>query len=658
MPTLRSRVLANLRLGFVVLGLGLCLGSVLPAEGAERRPSPLTNLSDEELSAFRPQWPNPYLSFLPAEARPDWDYWQEVMGRQAHTRSRGGFDLGVSTVSEAEPNDTAATAQFLSDFGSGAGEENAVDVLGSFGVGAAPTVLGPFAEDDGSIPLATDTGLIPGSAVRISGIIGDGPFGSAGTGSGDFDVFRIPGVTVGQLIVIDLDTPVPMGDLDPFIALYDSTGMILALNEDGDASTSFDSFLAIPATVAGDYFLAVAGSLFPFASLLGDPFDSSSGPGVGSEGEYTVTIALEDGDQDWLSFDLEVCDVLAINLEGSGRQVLIRGPAGELAVASSQDLTGVFPPGSPLPGGGEAVATLVAPAAGRYVLRVLGGGGADYRLELRLFRPPDTPSVPKTLFVDFDGATVDPVIFQGPAGDTTLSPLSSFLSRWGLGPADEDAVIDAVLASLAESLQVDPAQQGPNGAFGFRLLNSRDHRGPFGAPNVSRLIVGGSIAELGIPTIGIAQSIDPGDFGGEETGVILLDLLSGSPPDPNSLNSIPLAAGATIVDLIGVALGNIAAHEAGHFLGSFHTEPFDALANLMDQGGNLPNTLGLGPDGIFGSTDDEDVDFGRNLFSVTERFAGDEDTLTNVACAMTVQPEVFGDGFESGDLSRWSSSLP
>jgi hypothetical protein len=68
------------------------------------------------------------------------------------------------------------------------------------------------------------------------------------------------------------------------------------------------------------------------------------------------------------------------------------------------------------------------------------------------------------------------------------------------------------------------------------LLNSRDHADPFGAPH-DRLVVGGTISELGIGTIGIAQSIDPGNFATSETGVVLLDLLSGPAFDPNSLNS-------------------------------------------------------------------------------------------------------------------------
>lgn len=620
-------------------------------------PRALSPLDLAALRALGSPWPNPHLAFLPAEAEPDARYWGAVMARQAKAR-RPAAPEGTLLVDEAEPNDSQATANPIVGFGTGFGQNAAVDVTGSFTKPPAPTPLGPFAEDEGSILLASDTGLVAGSSVRIAGTIGDGPFGSAGSGSGDHDFFRIAGVVTSQLIVIDLDTPMPLADLDPFVALYDSAGNILALNEDEDGATNRDSFLAIPATVDGDYYVSISGSLFPFASVLSDPFDSSTGFGVGSEGDYAVTIALESGDADWYAFDLRPCDILGIDLADAGRQLLVADPAGDLLVVSAQDLSGAYPPASTLPGGGRATLAFVAPEAGRYAVRALGADGSDYAMSLRLFRHPgQSAPVAKRIFVDFDGATIDPGIFTGPPGMATLSPLASFLSRWGLTPADEDAVIDATLAALRESLITDPASDGPGLGFGVELLNSRDHADPFGDPDVSRLIIGGSIAELGIPTIGIAQSIDPGNFERAETAVILLDLLSASAPDPNSLNSFPLAPGTSIVELIGVALGNIAAHEAGHYTGSFHTEQSNPQANLMDRGGNLPNTLGVGVDGIFGTADDVDVDFGPDHYDGSERFAGTQDTLTLVSCGCTTS-DIFSDGFESGDVAQWSVSVP
>ena len=170
----------------------------------------------------------------------------------------------------------------------------------------------------------------------------------------------------------------------------------------------------------------------------------------------------------------------------------------------------------------------------------------------------------------------------------------------------------------------------------MEILNSRDHADPWGDPYVSRVIVGGTIPELGIPTIGIAQSIDVGDFESDETAVVLLDILSANPGDPFfipevSLNTYPIDPSSSIIDLIGIAVGNIVAHEAGHFSANWHTDQFNPDANIMDQGGNLPGTIGVGPDGIFGSGDDVDVDFGPDVFVPNEGFEGLQDTFQSVS---------------------------
>jgi hypothetical protein len=76
-------------------------------------------------------------------------------------------------------------------------------------------------------------------------------------------------------------------------------------------------------------------------------------------------------------------------------------------------------------------------------------------------------------------------------------------------------------------------------------------------------------------------------------------------------------------------------HEAGHFLGSFHVDQFDAQANLMDQGGNFPLLYGVGPDGVGGTADDPDVDFGNDTFNPFEGFTGTEETLIRTAFGLS-----------------------
>lgn len=242
------------------------------------------------------------------------------------------------------------------------------------------------------------------------------------------------------------------------------------------------------------------------------------------------------------------------------------------------------------------------------------------------------------MFIDFDGAAIDLSIFGGAPDERVLSPLQVFLGNWGLQPSDENAVIDAIIEVTVENLQRDIIAMGFNPQFDIEILNSRDHADPFGQPNVSRVIVGGTIAESGIETIGIAQSIDVGNFATAETGLVLLDVLSGTSGEPASVNTFPIAASASIIDFIGIAVGNIVAHEAGHFFGNFHTDQFNASENIMDQGGNPAGTFGVGDDNTFGTDDDVDVDFGLDDYVPNEGLIGIEDTLNVIAFGLTSMP--------------------
>jgi hypothetical protein len=443
-------------------------------------------------------------------------------------------------------------------------------------------------------------------------------------------------------LTVDVDTPIPFGDLDSFVALWHSSGALVAFNDDDGAT--LDSLLAVSVPIAGDYYVSIGG----FGSFITqDPFDPASGFGPGSEGDYTATIGLDDQGFDVYTLDLAAGDAVGVTVDGGAIQVALLDPAGILLVAAAVDASGIYPPTSLLPGGGNASVAQVANVDGRYGVAVFASGA--YTADLRVFRPglSETPSsAQQILFLDFDGAVVDTSIYGLPPSvpqPRTLSPLSAFLPRWGLTAADEDAVIDAIVAVVVENLSSDMRVLGLNGdrdvtgtptETDVLVLNSRDHADPFGQPNVSRVIIGGTIAEAAISTVGIAQSIDIGNFERRETALMLLDLLSEpNPPNGNLLflNNIQIAPGSTIIDLIGVAVGNITAHEAGHFLSSFHTDQFNPSANLMDQGGNAAGTFGLGPDLIFGSADDEDVDFGVDVYVGNEGFFGVEDTLNVTA---------------------------
>ncbi len=569
-----------------------------PNSPAQARMSKLaySGYSLEQLRAMKPSTPSPYLSLLPAGVAPDMAYWQARMRAEAIARraaqTRG---TGSPTAEESEPNDSAQTGTPINNFGNGPGQTPSIDVNGDFPEPPAATPIGPFLEDDGAIPLASATDPGEGQRVMLTAILGDGPHGSFGSGSGDFDFYAISGVTAGQFITADIDIdPASPFFFDSFLALWDSSGNLLAFNDDDVSALTLDSFVHFAAPADGTYYISVGSFESPIPL---DPFDSSSGFGAGSEGVYKLTLGLNAYDFDFFNLPLNAGDVLNVNGLGAISHVSLFDSGGVELMTSSFDITPILPVGAPFAAGANPSLVYVINQTDTYSVRVTGRRPGIYLAELRTARPPleaEELGTKQILFIDFDGEVIETSIFGG-FGRRLLSPMRLFLGHWGLEPSDEDAVIDAILAVAEENLQTDISTFGNNPQFDIEIRNSRDHDDPFGEPNVSRVIVGGTVAESGIPTIGIAESIDVGNFNTTETGLVLLDLLSAPGSDPNSINSYPIDAAASIIDFVGIAVGTIVAHEAGHLFGNFHTDQFNASANIMDQGGNPANTFGVGP---------------------------------------------------------------
>jgi hypothetical protein len=126
-----------------------------------------------------------------------------------------------------------------------------------------------------------------------------------------------------------------------------------------------------------------------------------------------------------------------------------------------------------------------------------------------------------------------------------------------------------------------------------------------------------------------------GNFNTTETALVLLDTLSGTDAEAASVNTFDIDPSASIVDFIGIAVGNIVAHEAGHFFGNFHTDQFNELATIMDQGGNPAGIFGVGADDIFGTADDVDVDFDVDNYVLNEGLVGIEDTLNVISFGLS-----------------------
>ena len=223
-------------------------------------------------------------------------------------------------VDEDEPagstgsNDTLDTAQRVDGFGTGRRQNARLTILGT---SSPPEVVAEpvdaTAEDDGSIPLAGETGIgLDRDGITTSAVIGDGPHGSAGSGSGDFDFYAVD-VVAGEQLIVDIDTP-PGGDLDSIVVLFDANGNFVALNDDNVAAGELDSLLTYRAFTDGRYYVLVGA----FDSFLPDPFDSSSGFGAGGEGPYDVTITAGEADDDVFAVSLRPGDVLGASVAGGG----------------------------------------------------------------------------------------------------------------------------------------------------------------------------------------------------------------------------------------------------------------------------------------------------------------------------------------------------
>jgi hypothetical protein len=364
-----------------------------------------------------------------------------------------------------------------------------------------------------------------------------------------------------------------------------------------------------------------------------NPFRPGSGAGAGDEGAYRLQIGVQQQDEDYYGFHLESGDVLSGRLAGGGTKVGVSRVDGRRMVTSTQDASYIYPPQSPLPGGGASFA-YVAEEPGWYAVSATQGAG-DYRLLVETYRPGTEGAATgavQTVYLDFDGERLNTGIYGG-AGVRTMSPLRSFLARWGLRSDQEPELVDAVVASVEENLAETVAARGLNPDVAVRVLDSRHDADPWGQPNVSRVVVGGTIAQSGVPTIGIAQSIDPGNYAHEETALVLLDSLSERTDEEYSMNTY-LRPRSDRVAFVGRALGNVIAHEVGHMVGSFHTENTSRRANLMDAGGSgFARLFGVGRDQVGGTADDRDVNFGEDRFDLFEGFEGIEDTLNTTAWA-------------------------
>jgi hypothetical protein len=475
--------------------------------------------------------------------------------------------------------------------------------------------LGKFAEPDSEPTQAHDIGV---STKRA------GAKFSSYRADEDLDFYRL---TLEEATNLEIRVKTTSGNLQPGFEVMDENLNVVMTSfyEDIDNDVSLSGIVTQP----GTYYVVI----------LGWTQVGSDGGVTPTVGDYQAEVKSASADVDTFGVDLLAGDVLGATVD-TAPIVSVFGDDGQEFHGSPFDASFVYPLASPLPGGnGAPVTDFVAPSDGRYYVQVAGGDEA-YELGLEVYRYGGASAAQEqTVFLDTDGARLNTRIYGGGNGVVTLSPLRAFMARWGLARSDEDALVELVKANLEENLEADLAASGLSDTVNLTVVSSNDGVDLSGQPGVTRIVLGGTIAESGIPTIGIAESIDPGNFAQDETGLVLLDVLS-SPNKRGNLNrraslNFFMDASSDRLAFVGQALGNVTSHEVGHMIGNWHTDSTNGQDSVMDEGGNFPQFFGVGPDQVGGTSDDVDVDFVIDDFSIFEGFIGREDTLARSTWAVS-----------------------
>jgi hypothetical protein len=523
------------------------------------------------------------------------------------------------------PNDRAKRAERVRALGSGAGRAHDVRVVGRIAQldGTTTTARPAYPEDNGSIPLASDTGLRGPGTITTTGTLGDGPHGPGGDATNDFDFYAVD-LPAHTRVVADTSGSSP--EAATGLVVYDAQGSQVAVGTES-GSTPGTSRLSVTPREPGRYYVMVAGNA-PISPQPSDPFDSGSGAGGAATGDYALSVSVEPADRDQYAVKLRAGDVLGAAVDGAADTVRVSTPSGQERMGSvGVDAATLYPKRSPLPGGTASVA-YVAERAGWYTVSVDGDPGR-YELRLGAHRPGTEGDGRQTVLVDFDGGRVDTRPWHGP-GKRTISPFSAFLERWGIAPSREKAMTRKVTREVRDALVGEVARRG---SLDVRVVSSETHPHLRGKKNVSTVYVGGTVEEAGVDTIGISEGVDPGNFDHEDTALALLDRLSDTANRTFSLNHY-LGAGSDREGFIAQGVANIAAHEVAHNLGNFHTDNRE-IDQLMDSAGRtgFAEIYGVGPDGVGGTADDVNLSLGTDRFAQTEGFTGIEDTRNNTRWA-------------------------
>ncbi len=347
-------------------------------------------------------------------------------------------------------------------------------------------------------------------------------------------------------------------------------------------------------------------------------------------------------------------------------------PNGEVGISTASYYISVVDD-YPLPTNGDIGFQYIIPEDGTY--RIVLNGIGDYETEFDTAKPRLDGQRTQYIYLDFTGvddftqreffdvSEDDVPVGENPELDAirSLSPLSAFLENWDIpnNRINNLRLAKKITDDVKETMQRDLRESGINSNFNVRILSDYgiESLGVI-LPRIleragieySRVIVGGTIEESGIRTIGIATSVDVGNYRADDDALALLDEISVEagatvelpdgtivPLDGVSFNTVELGGNATKMDLVATGVANLVSHEAGHYIGNFHTNAFNDTISIMDEGGNgIFGLLGLADDTSVFGVDNIDADYVKDSYSQFEgALAGLDETDVNSAFGLT-----------------------
>ncbi len=387
-------------------------------------------------------------------------------------------------------------------------------------------------------------------------------------------------------------------------------------------------------------------------------------------------------DVDVYEFQLQAGDILDIATQGSAIEYTVYHESGSIWYGVDDQQNFLLPANSPLQTIGNATFAQVIPETGRYFLEVAANVGVpDYQIGLRTYRP-TTEKLPvgtqQYVFVDFDGGTLTPDLYNDSLGGGNGIPIGGIIrypslqdSLLSIGieitnKTAYDRLVADTMAQVREhfarlgaiGVNGDFANTGTPGDFGITIFSSEDVPDPGSNPLVTRIVVGGTTAIFGLDSP-IATAIDIGNFDLTNVAVVQLDAIQ------DFAAQFPVSPAVSRLDAVARQLAVTISHEAAHTFGLRHTDGTNLVGSLIDEGGpaNAERFFaGVGLDGIFGTTDDTQIEFASDRFAPTEGLFGTQrvpETLSLVlATGKMGGASIVGRVFEDQNRDGKGSSDP